>query len=96
MGDLFRDLVDRGLTAIDKLLRGRIIERFGGPSRVPLLDNGDRLIAEGAARMASDGQPLTLSNPFEVLHADQAYVPFLDADAELPTICDWRGPRRVP
>jgi hypothetical protein len=67
-------------------IRSRLIERFGGPGRVPLLENGDRIIAEGAAWIASDEQPLTLAKPFEVLHADKAYVPLLDADSELPTI----------
>lgn len=106
-----RDLVDRGLRAIDELLnhvgvpaeaielclatggmvqmpaiRSRLIERFGGPGRVPLLEHGDRIIAEGAAWIASDGQPLTLAKPFEVLHADTTYVPLLEADSELPTI----------
>lgn len=108
-----RDLVNRGLRAIDQLLdhvgvpaeaielcvatggmvqmpaiRSRLIERFGGPGRVPLLEHGDRIIAEGAAWIASDGQPLTLAKPFEVLHADSTYVPLLDADCELPTIGD--------
>lgn len=106
-----RDLIDRGVRAIDQLLdhvgvpaeaielcvatggmvqmpaiRSRLIERFGGPGRVPLLRHGDRIIAEGAAWIASDGQALTLAKPFEVLHADTTYVPLLDADSELPTI----------
>lgn len=67
-------------------IRTRLIERFGGPGRVPLLEHGDRIIAEGAAWIASDGQPLTLAKPFEVLHADRTYVPLLEADTELPTL----------
>ena len=33
-----------------------------------------------------DDQPLTLAKPFELLHADDAYVPLLDADQPLPTL----------
>jgi hypothetical protein len=67
-------------------IRARLIERFGGPGRVPSIENGDRMMAEGAAWIASDKQSLTLAKPFEVLHADDVYVPLLDADTELPTI----------
>src|SRR5205823_2082583 len=65
--------------------RSGLIERFGGPGRVPLIENADRIIAEGAAWIASDGPPLTLAKPFELLHADNAYVPLLEADSQLPT-----------
>lgn len=67
-------------------IRSRLIERFGGPGRVPLLEHGDRIIAEGAAWIASDEQRLTLAKPFELLHADAAYVPLLQADVSLPTL----------
>jgi len=67
-------------------IRSRLIERFGGPGRVPLLEHGDRIIAEGAAWIASDGQPLTLAKPFELLHADTSYVPLLEPDNPLPTL----------
>jgi molecular chaperone DnaK (HSP70) len=67
-------------------IRAGLIERFGGPGRVPLLEHGDRIIAEGAAWIASDGQPLTLAKPFELLHADASYVPLLQSDLTLPTL----------
>lgn len=66
-------------------IRSGLIERFGGPGRVPLLEHGDRIIAEGAAWIASDEQALTLAKPFELLHADASYVPLLQADVSLPT-----------
>jgi molecular chaperone DnaK (HSP70) len=67
-------------------ISARLIERFGGPGRVPSIENGDRMMAEGAAWIASDKQSLTLAKPFEVLHADDVYVSLLAADTELPTI----------
>jgi molecular chaperone DnaK (HSP70) len=67
-------------------IRSRLIAEFGGPGRVPLVEHGDRMIAEGAAWIAADQQPLTLAKPFELLHADDAYVPLMDARHHLPTI----------
>ena len=67
-------------------IRSRLIECFGGPGRVPLLEYGDRVIAEGAAWIASDEQPLTLAKPFELLQADDAYIALLEADVSLPTL----------
>lgn len=67
-------------------IRSRLIHRFGGPGRVPLLEHGDRVIAEGASWIASDGQPLTLAKPFELLHADTSYVSLLEPDSALPTL----------
>jgi molecular chaperone DnaK len=49
-------------------IRNGLTERFVG--RVPKLDNGDRIIAEGAAWIANDGLRLTLSKPIEILVAD--------------------------
>jgi molecular chaperone DnaK len=67
-------------------IRDGLTERFLG--RVPRLENGDRIISEGAAWIASDGLRLTLSKPIEILVADTsghgAYHPLVDAGWELP------------
>lgn len=49
-------------------IRDGLTERFVG--RVPSLENGDRIISEGAAWIANDGLRLTLSKPIEILVAD--------------------------
>ena len=63
-----------------------LTERFVG--RVPKLENGDRIIAEGAAWIAHDGLRLTLSKPIEILIADSSgtgtYHPLVNAGFELP------------
>ena len=46
-------------------IRDGLTERFLG--RVPRLENGDRIISEGAAWIAHDGLRLTLSKPIEIL-----------------------------
>lgn len=69
-------------------IRAGLIERFGGPGRVPRVPRADQIIAEGAAWIASDRASLTLAKPFEVLHADDAFVPLLEAQARLPTAGD--------
>lgn len=66
-------------------IRDRLIERFG-PARVPLIDKGDRIIAEGAAWIAHDGVRLRLAKPFELLHADDSYVTVIPAGTELPMV----------
>ena len=67
-------------------IRDGLTERFLG--RVPKLENGDRIIAEGAAWIANDGLRLTLSKPLEVLVADTSgrdtYYPLVDAGLTLP------------
>jgi len=67
-------------------IRNGLTERFVG--RVPKLDNGDRIIAEGAAWIANDGLRLTLSKPIEILVADTsgrgAYHSLVDAGWTLP------------
>ena len=67
-------------------IRDGLIERFVG--RVPRLENGDRIISEGAAWIAHDGLRLTLSKPIEILVADTSghgsYHPVVDAGLELP------------
>jgi molecular chaperone DnaK len=49
-------------------IRNGLVERFGG--RVPNLQNGDRIISEGAAWIAHDNLRLTLAKPIEVRVAD--------------------------
>ena len=67
-------------------IRDGLTERFLG--RVPRLENGDRIISEGAAWIAHDGLRLTLSKPLEILVADTSghgtYYPLVDAGWELP------------
>ena len=67
-------------------IRDGLTERFVG--RVPKLENGDRIIAEGAAWIAHDGLRLTLSKPIEILVADTSgrgtYYPLVDAGWTLP------------
>lgn len=67
-------------------IRNGLTERFVG--RVPKLENGDRIIAEGAAWIAHDGIPLTLSKPIEILIATTneggTYYPLVSEGWELP------------
>lgn len=68
------------------VIRDGLTERFFG--RVPRLENGDRIISEGAAWIAHDGLRLTLSKPIEILVADTSgygtYHPLVDAGWVLP------------
>ena len=67
-------------------IRNGLTERF--VARVPKLENGDRIIAEGAAWIAYDDRRLTLSKAIEILIADTSgrgtYYPLVDAGWELP------------
>lgn len=67
-------------------IRNGLTERFVG--RVPRLDNGDQIIAEGAAWIANDGLRLKLSKPIEILVADTSgrgtYHSLVDAGWTLP------------
>jgi molecular chaperone DnaK len=67
-------------------IQAGLTERFVG--RVPHLNNGDRIIAEGAAWIAHDGLRLTLSKPIEILVADGSgrgsYYPLVSAGVQLP------------
>jgi actin-like ATPase involved in cell morphogenesis len=67
-------------------IRDGLTERFFG--RAPILPNGDRIIAEGAAWIAHDGLRLTLSKPIELLVADSSgygsYYPLVPAGLKLP------------
>lgn len=102
-----RDLIDRGLARIDKLLeenqlssreielclptggmvnvpavRNGLVQRFGG--RVPQLENGDRIIAEGAAWVARDRLRLSLAKPIELLQPDGTFLEIFAEDHALP------------
>jgi len=67
-------------------IRDGLTERFLG--RVPRLEHGDRIIAEGAAWIAYDRLRLTLSKPIEILAADTTgrgiYYPMVNAGWPLP------------
>lgn len=67
------------------MIRERLEEQFG-PQRVPGIENGERIIAEGAAWIAADERRLTLSKPIELLHADDSWVPMMAEGVELPTL----------
>ena len=100
-------LIDRGLSRIDRLLeqhritpqeielclptggmvnlpaiRAGLVQRFGG--RVPRLENGDRVIAEGAAWIAHDRLRLSLAKPIELAQPDGSYLEIVGEDRELP------------
>lgn len=74
-----------GMVNMPAIRRG-LVERFGG--RVPRLDNGDRVISEGAAWIAHDGLRLTLAKPIEVRVADGSgsghYLQLVGKGVELP------------
>ena len=63
-------------------VRDGLVQRFGG--RVPKLSNGDRIIAEGAAWIASDGLRLALAKPIELRQPDGSYVVVVQKGLELP------------
>ena len=67
-------------------IKNGLNKRFLG--RVPNIDNGDRIIAEGAAWIAHDELRLTLSKPIEILVADTsgqgAYHTLLNVGEKLP------------
>lgn len=63
-------------------IREGLVQRFGG--RVPKLLNGDRIIAEGAAWVASDALRLTLAKPIELRQPDGSYVEIVGKGLQLP------------
>jgi hypothetical protein len=106
--DLCADIVQQGMSSIDRLLdrtgvtdsaielvlatggmvqmpviRRRLRERFG-PVRVPDVEDGQQLIAKGAAWIAHDDQRLWLAKPFELLLANDAPVSLVDDASDLP------------
>lgn len=64
-------------------IRERLLERFD-PLRVPKLDDGDRIISQGAAWIAHDGVRLMLAKPFELLLGNDNYSTLLTEGTELP------------
>jgi molecular chaperone DnaK (HSP70) len=64
-------------------IRNRLDERFGRV-RAPVILNGDRIIAEGAAWIAHDTIRVRLAKPFELRHADNTYVTILPENTVLP------------
>ncbi|MCJ2077658.1 Hsp70 family protein [Methylobacterium sp. E-016] len=83
--DIVMCLATGGMVNMPAIADG-LFERFVG--RVTDIDNGDRIIAEGAAWIAHDGLRLTLSKPIEILVADSSgrgsYHRLVDAGFELP------------
>jgi molecular chaperone DnaK len=78
-------LATGGMVNMPAIMRG-LTERFLG--RVPRIENGDRIISEGAAWIAHDGLRLALAKPIELLVADSSgrgsYYPIVPAGARLP------------
>ena len=64
-------------------VREQLQQRFG-LSRVRIAEHGDRIIAQGAAWIANDQHRLCLAKPFEILDADDTYVPIIHAGQALP------------
>lgn len=63
-------------------VRSGLVERFIG--RVPRLENGDRIISEGAALIAADQVRLSLAKPIEILQPDGGYVQVVGSHVQLP------------
>lgn len=63
-------------------VRNGLVQRFGG--RVPLLRNGDRIIAEGAAWVAHDRLRLSLAKPVELVQPDGTYLEIVPEGQQLP------------
>ncbi|QBQ53823.1 Hsp70 family protein [Nitrosococcus wardiae] len=64
-------------------IRERLLERFD-PLRVPKIDDGDRIISQGAAWIGHDGVRLTLAKPFELLLGNDNYSTLISEGTELP------------
>jgi molecular chaperone DnaK (HSP70) len=65
------------------VIRRRLRERFS-PIRVPDVEDGDLLIAKGAAWIAHDRRRLRLAKPFELLLASEAPVQLIGESVDLP------------
>jgi molecular chaperone DnaK len=63
-------------------VRDGLVQRFGG--RVPKLSNGDRIIAEGAAWVASDALRLALAKPIELRQPNGSFVEIVGKGLQLP------------
>lgn len=64
-------------------IQARLHERFG-PQRVHVSDRSATLVAEGAAWVASDAQPLTLAKRAEVRLARNSFLPVMEAGLQTP------------
>lgn len=60
------------------------LQQLFGISRVQFAEHGDRIIAQGAAWIAHDRSRACLAKPFEILDADNTYVPIVHAGEALP------------
>lgn len=89
------EAADLSLNAIDSCLatggmvsmpaiREGLTEMFGA-NRLRVPDNSDSVVAEGSAWIAHDGVDVRLAKPFEILHADDRYVPLIRSHTALPT-----------
>ncbi len=65
------------------MVREGLLQMFG--PRAEKLENGDRIIAQGAAWIAYDGLQLTLAKPIELLQPDGSYGTVVDESFDLPT-----------
>lgn len=65
-------------------IRQRLLEIFGA-LRLPEVEDGDRIIAEGAAWIGNDRRRLRLAKPFEILLADGSYAALVSERTDLPT-----------
>lgn len=65
-------------------IRQRLLEIFGA-LRLPEIEGGNRIIAEGAAWIANDERRLRLAKPFEILLADDSYAALVSERTDLPT-----------
>lgn len=64
-------------------IRERLLERFD-MLRVPKIEEGDRIISQGAAWIANDGVRLTLAKPFELLLGNDNYSTLIKEGTKLP------------
>jgi molecular chaperone DnaK len=71
-----------GMAAVPAIRR-RLVERFD-IQRAPELPDAQLVIAEGAAWIAHDEAELQLAKPFELLHADDTYLPVLESGTRMP------------
>jgi molecular chaperone DnaK (HSP70) len=76
-------LVTGGMAAMPAI-SGRLHELFG-PQRVHVSERSATLVAQGAAWIAHDRQPLRLAKTIELQVARGAYLPLIEAGTEMPT-----------
>jgi actin-like ATPase involved in cell morphogenesis len=74
-------------------IRAGLQERFG--PRTERLNDGDRIISEGAAWIAHDRLKLGLAKPIELLQPDQTYASIVQLPFELPMENDNRSIKAI-